>query len=76
MGDITKMTTNSSSKITQGLRIEVMATTQSCKFFLKGYCKKGHNCTFLHEPEISSVPQCRFYHGPVSQIYTKEPYIR
>lgn len=32
-----------------------------CKHWLRGLCKKGDNCNFLHVYDVPRMPECRFY---------------
>ncbi|GAB0197619.1 putative cleavage and polyadenylation specificity factor subunit 4-like protein [Grus japonensis] len=32
-----------------------------CKHWLRGLCKKGDGCDFLHEYEATKMPECYFY---------------
>ena len=32
-----------------------------CKHWLRGLCKKGDQCEFLHEYDMSKMPECYFY---------------
>merc|ERR550534_3282177 len=32
-----------------------------CKHWLRGLCKKGDGCEFLHEYDMSKMPECYFY---------------
>ncbi|KRX18293.1 Cleavage and polyadenylation specificity factor subunit 4 [Trichinella nelsoni] len=32
-----------------------------CKHWLRGLCKKGDQCEFLHEYDVSKMPECFFY---------------
>ncbi|WFD29263.1 RNA-binding component of cleavage and polyadenylation factor [Malassezia sp. CBS 17886] len=32
-----------------------------CKHWLRGLCKKGEACDYLHEYDLRKVPECRFY---------------
>ncbi|OAF66958.1 mRNA 3'-end-processing protein YTH1 [Intoshia linei] len=32
-----------------------------CKHWLRGLCKKGDNCEFLHEYDMSKMPDCYFF---------------
>ncbi|KTW27861.1 cleavage polyadenylation factor RNA-binding subunit YTH1 [Pneumocystis jirovecii RU7] len=36
-----------------------------CKHWLRGLCKKGDQCEFLHEYNLKKMPECRFFakHG-------------
>ena len=41
-----------------------------CKFFMNGYCKKGDNCDFIHDKNLSKETFSRkenykFNHRPV-----------
>ncbi|NXL53436.1 CPSF4 factor, partial [Podilymbus podiceps] len=35
--------------------------TVVCKHWLRGLCKKGDGCEFLHEYDVAKVPECCFY---------------
>ncbi|KAM6111116.1 LOW QUALITY PROTEIN: putative cleavage and polyadenylation specificity factor subunit 4-like protein [Pterocles gutturalis] len=35
--------------------------TAVCRHWLRGLCKKGDGCEFLHESDAARVPQCCFY---------------
>ncbi|KPM02653.1 hypothetical protein QR98_0010690 [Sarcoptes scabiei] len=35
--------------------------TVVCKHWLRGLCKKGDSCEFLHEFDMSKMPECYFY---------------
>lgn len=32
-----------------------------CKHWLRGLCKKGDQCEFLHEYNLSKMPECYFF---------------
>lgn len=32
-----------------------------CKHWLRGLCKKGDDCEFLHEFDMTKMPECFFY---------------
>lgn len=32
-----------------------------CKHWLRGLCKKGDQCEFLHEYDLQKMPECYFY---------------
>ncbi|PWZ03583.1 hypothetical protein BCV70DRAFT_197785 [Testicularia cyperi] len=32
-----------------------------CKHWLRGLCKKGEQCDYLHEYDMRRIPECRFY---------------
>lgn len=32
-----------------------------CKHWLRGLCKKGDHCKFLHQYDITRMPECYFY---------------
>uniref|UniRef100_A0A2K6G0D3 Cleavage and polyadenylation specificity factor subunit 4 n=1 Tax=Propithecus coquereli TaxID=379532 RepID=A0A2K6G0D3_PROCO len=32
-----------------------------CKHWLRGLCKKGDPCKFLHQYDVTRMPQCYFY---------------
>ncbi|KAE8234908.1 hypothetical protein CF326_g26 [Tilletia indica] len=32
-----------------------------CKHWLRGLCKKGENCDYLHEYDMRRMPECRFF---------------
>ena len=32
-----------------------------CKHWLRGLCKKGDQCDYLHEYDMRRIPECRFY---------------
>ncbi|EOB14422.1 Cleavage and polyadenylation specificity factor subunit 4 [Nosema bombycis CQ1] len=32
-----------------------------CKHWLRGLCKKGKKCEFIHEYDLKKMPQCFFY---------------
>lgn len=32
-----------------------------CKHWLRGLCKKGDQCEFLHEYDLSKMPECFFF---------------
>ena len=34
-----------------------------CKYWLRGLCKMGEDCEFLHEHVTSKIPECFFYQG-------------
>jgi cleavage and polyadenylation specificity factor subunit 4 len=42
-----------------------------CKHWLRGLCKKGDECEFLHEYDMSKMPECYFY-SKYSQCGNKE----
>lgn len=46
-----------------------------CKHWLRGLCKKGDNCEFLHEYDLSKMPPCHFFinYGPQS-LFTAAPH--
>ena len=35
--------------------------TVVCKHWLRGLCKKGDGCEFLHEYDMTKMPECYFY---------------
>ena len=35
--------------------------TVVCKHWLRGLCKKGDGCEFLHEYDMAKMPECYFY---------------
>ncbi|NXJ70230.1 CPSF4 factor, partial [Rostratula benghalensis] len=35
--------------------------TVVCKHWLRGLCKKGDSCDFLHEYDMTRMPECYFY---------------
>ncbi|KAM6240399.1 LOW QUALITY PROTEIN: putative cleavage and polyadenylation specificity factor subunit 4-like protein [Spheniscus humboldti] len=35
--------------------------TVVCKHWLRGLCKKGDGCDFLHEYDVTKMPECYFY---------------
>ncbi|NWT41438.1 CPSF4 factor, partial [Chroicocephalus maculipennis] len=35
--------------------------TVVCKHWLRGLCKKGDRCDFLHEYDVTKMPECYFY---------------
>ncbi|NXX98907.1 CPSF4 factor, partial [Centropus bengalensis] len=35
--------------------------TVVCKHWLRGLCKKGEECNFLHEYNVTKMPKCYFY---------------
>lgn len=35
--------------------------TVVCKHWLRGLCKKGDQCEFLHEYDMTKMPECYFY---------------
>ena len=35
--------------------------TVVCKHWLRGLCKKGDDCEFLHEYDMSKMPECFFF---------------
>ena len=35
--------------------------TVVCKHWLRGLCKKGDDCEFLHEYDMTKMPECYFY---------------
>ncbi|NXP03697.1 CPSF4 factor, partial [Thinocorus orbignyianus] len=35
--------------------------TVVCKHWLRGLCKKGDSCDFLHEYDVTRMPECYFY---------------
>ncbi|NXG13853.1 CPSF4 factor, partial [Grallaria varia] len=37
------------------------AKTVVCKHWLRGLCKKGDGCDFLHEYDVTKMPECYFY---------------
>ena len=45
------------------------AQTIVCKHWLRGLCKKGDQCEFLHEYDMSKMPECYFY-TRFSEFYT------
>lgn len=32
-----------------------------CKHWLRGLCKKGDQCGFLHQYDVTRMPECYFY---------------
>ncbi|KAI0990699.1 hypothetical protein GJ496_009230 [Pomphorhynchus laevis] len=42
-----------------------------CKHWLRGLCKKGDECEFLHEYDISRMPECYFF-SKFGQCMNKE----
>ncbi|RXM37375.1 Cleavage and polyadenylation specificity factor subunit 4 [Acipenser ruthenus] len=42
-----------------------------CKHWLRGLCKKGDQCEFLHEYDMSRMPECFFY-SKFSECSNKE----
>ena len=32
-----------------------------CKHWLRGLCKKGDDCEFLHEYDMAKMPECYFF---------------
>lgn len=32
-----------------------------CKHWLRGLCKKGDHCKFLHQYDVTRMPECYFY---------------
>ncbi|NXY80355.1 CPSF4 factor, partial [Glareola pratincola] len=32
-----------------------------CKHWLRGLCKKGDGCDFLHKYDVTKMPECYFY---------------
>lgn len=32
-----------------------------CKHWLRGLCKKGDQCKFLHQYDVARMPECYFY---------------
>ena len=32
-----------------------------CKHWLRGLCKKGDGCDYLHEYDMRTMPECRFF---------------
>uniref|UniRef100_A0A673VCS5 Cleavage and polyadenylation specificity factor subunit 4 n=1 Tax=Suricata suricatta TaxID=37032 RepID=A0A673VCS5_SURSU len=35
--------------------------TVVCKHWLRGLCKKGDQCNFLHQYDVTRMPECYFY---------------
>jgi cleavage and polyadenylation specificity factor subunit 4 len=35
--------------------------TVVCKHWLRSLCKKGDNCEFLHQYDLSKMPECYFF---------------
>ncbi|NWI52896.1 CPSF4 factor, partial [Calyptomena viridis] len=35
--------------------------TVVCKHWLRGLCKRGDGCDFLHEYDVAKMPECYFY---------------
>nr|XP_014426973.1 putative cleavage and polyadenylation specificity factor subunit 4-like protein [Pelodiscus sinensis] len=35
--------------------------TVVCKHWLRGLCKRGDQCEFLHEYDVTKMPECYFY---------------
>lgn len=35
--------------------------TVVCKHWLRGLCKKGDQCRFLHQYDLSRMPECYFF---------------
>lgn len=46
--------------------------TVVCKHWLRGLCKKGDQCEFLHEYDMTKMPECYFYSkfGWLTWVYT------
>ncbi|XP_053426756.1 putative cleavage and polyadenylation specificity factor subunit 4-like protein [Nycticebus coucang] len=44
-----------------GASREALPLVVVCKHWLRGLCKKGHHCEFLHQYNIARTPQCSFY---------------
>lgn len=47
--------------------------TVVCKHWLRGLCKKGDQCEFLHEYDMTKMPECYFYSkfGSLAQCFIK-----
>ena len=45
-----------------------------CKHWLRGLCKKGDQCEFLHEYDMSKMPECYFY-TRFSELFSAWPYL-
>ncbi|XP_014812065.1 PREDICTED: putative cleavage and polyadenylation specificity factor subunit 4-like protein [Calidris pugnax] len=51
-----------------------------CKHWLRGLCKKGDGCDFLHEYDVTKMPQCYFYSKfgvrcPVRRVGREKPVV-
>ncbi|KAL1977118.1 hypothetical protein VTN31DRAFT_3400 [Thermomyces dupontii] len=53
---VTTMSTNAS-----GIAPSVTHGSLVCKHFLKGLCKKGFKCEYLHEYNLRRMPDCQSY---------------
>jgi hypothetical protein len=54
-------TQDSATKDAVTISPELQADGEICKHWLRGLCKKGDNCEFLHEYDLSKMPECYFY---------------
>ncbi|CAF1691631.1 unnamed protein product, partial [Adineta ricciae] len=45
--------------------------TVVCKHWLRGLCKKGDDCEFLHEYDMAKMPECYFF-SKYGQCLNKE----
>jgi cleavage and polyadenylation specificity factor subunit 4 len=34
--------------------------TKVCRFWIRGLCRKGEQCIFLHQFDLSKMPECQF----------------
>lgn len=53
-----------------------------CKHWLRGLCKKGESCEFLHEYNLRKMPECNFFakngycsNGGMSDCSTLQTYV-
>lgn len=42
-------------------RVLTMVSSLVCKHWLRGLCKKGETCEFLHEYNLRRMPECSYY---------------
>jgi cleavage and polyadenylation specificity factor subunit 4 len=58
--------TNSYSKCVSAAKLSLYQSTDHssslvCKHWLRGLCKKGETCEFLHEYNLRRMPECSYY---------------
>jgi cleavage and polyadenylation specificity factor subunit 4 len=51
--------------------IKAEQKTIVCKHWLRALCKKGDSCEFLHEYDMTKMPECYFY-SRYGQCHKKE----
>ncbi|NWS61262.1 CPSF4 factor, partial [Chunga burmeisteri] len=47
------------------------ARTVVCKHWLRGLCKKGDGCDFLHEYDVTRMPEC-YFHSKFGECSNKD----